>query len=431
MAEKNDLNIRSEEMQEIMQRIPSWVVRRGITVIFGLLLSGLFLTWLVKYPDIISGTSRLTTSVPPIKIISQTGGKITHLFVQDGQNVKAGQLLAEIENPLSINGINYIEGYLSNLNQAIESHDSKLPLPDTTGLALGDLQVVVNEIRRDITAYNLERTYNIDDAQISEIRQNISRQNELLKITLNMLDISKKELENASVKFESDAQLYKNGVISRQDYFQKQSEFNNKKIQYEQLKQTKLQYEVTINNLNLQLSQGIYTKDAKFQGNLESIKSNVKIIINYIHGWQQKYRLLAVSDGKLSYLNNYQINQFVKPGEEVFAVFQPNDSIIALAEIPIAGFGKVKTGQNVHLLLENYPDYDYGMLEGKVKKIALLPNSNFYRVEISIPKGMKSTQNKDLKFTPEMVALAEIITDDKTVMARIFKSILKVFDHQP
>ena len=124
---------------------------------------------------------------------------------------------------------------------------------------------------------------------------------------------------------------------------------------------------------------------------------------------------------------NVQINQFLNAGEEIFALFHPGDSVVALAEVPMAGFGKVKVGQEVHLLLDNFPHYDYGMIEAKVTKIALLPNSNFYRVEISLPKGMNSTQGKVLKFSPEMIGLAEIITDDKTVMQRIFKSILKLF----
>ena len=98
--------------------------------------------------------------------------------------------------------------------------------------------------------------------------------------------------------------------------------------------------------------------------------------------------------------------------------------------MPLAGFGKVKTGQEVHLLLDNFPDFDYGTISGVVKKIALLPNTNYYRVEISLPNGMTSSQGKELKFTPEMRGMAEIITDDKTVMQRIFKSILKLFQHE-
>jgi multidrug efflux pump subunit AcrA (membrane-fusion protein) len=427
--EKNDLNLRSEEIQDIMQKPPAWIIRWGITTVFIIILMGLFLSWLIKYPEIISGAAKLTTRVPPIKIISQTSGKMTQLFVKDGQDVKEGDILAEIENPLSANGIKYIENYLNLLSAAIAQNQSRLPVPDTTNLALGDLQSVFNDLQRELTTYNLNKYHKIDDAQILELRQHIKNQEDLLAINQKMIGITKKELENATLKFESDMVLFKNNVISKQEFYQKQTEYNNKQLQLEQLEQTKVQNEVALNNLKLQLSQGVYTKDSKNFATLDAIRSHQKSINNYIFGWQQKFRLVAVMDGKISYLNNLQTNQFLKAGEEIFALFQPGDSVIALAEVPVAGFGKVKSGQKVHLLLDNFPHHDFGMLEGKVTKIALLPNSNFYRVEISLLNGMNSTQKKVLKFTPEMLGMAEIITDDKTVMQRIFKSIIKLFDH--
>lgn len=428
--ENNDLNLRSDEIQDIMQRTPSWIVRWGISTIFVIILVGLFLCWLIKYPEIITGTAKLTTSIPPVKIITQTSGKITHLYVKDGEEVKTGEVLAEIENPLSVSGIKYIENYLKQLDNAIVTNQSQLPLPVASSIVLGDLQSVFNDLQKDLTSFNLNKLYKMDDVQLAELKQHITHQQELLSINNRMIAITKKDLENATLKYESDQNLYKNNVISKQEFFQKQTEFNTKQLQLEQFEQSKVQNEVAINSLQLQLSQGVYNKDSKNIVLLDAIKSYQKSILNYIYGWQQKYRLVAVSDGKISYLNNLQTNQFLKLGEEVFALFQPGESIVALAEVPVAGFGKVKVGQEVHLLIDNFPHYDYGILQGKVTKIALLPNTNYYRVEISLPNGMNSSQGKIMKFSPDMLGMAEIITDDKTVMQRIFKSIIKLFQHE-
>lgn len=424
---KEDLNLRSEEIQELMEKPPSWIIRWGITTIFGIILLSLLLSWLIKYPEIISGPTRLTTSIPPIKVISQSNGNLTHLYVKDGESVKEGQILAQIENPLSIESIQYLNAYLVKLEKAVSQKQNTLPLAEKQNMILGDLQNVFNDLQREINTFNLNRYYKIDEAKIVEIQQNIKNQQELLVINRNMINIAKKELENAALKLESDRLLYKNNVLTRQEFYLKQTEFNTKQLQLEQLEQTKVQYEVSLNTLNMQLSQGVYDKNSRSLSTLESIRSGIKSLHSYLYGWQQKYSLVALTDGTISYMKNLQVNQFIKAGEETFALFQPGDSVIALAEIPVAGFGKVRTGQDVHILLDNFPHYDHGMLEGKVRKIALLPNSNFYRVEISLPKGMNSTQGQNLKFTPEMIGLAEVITDDKTVMERIFKSIVKLF----
>ena len=54
--------IRSDEVQEIISAVPSWMIRWGITLIFGLILMLVSLSWFIKYPDIIFGNAILTTS---------------------------------------------------------------------------------------------------------------------------------------------------------------------------------------------------------------------------------------------------------------------------------------------------------------------------------------------------------------------------------
>lgn len=172
--ENNDLNLRSEEIQDIMQRTPSWIIRWGITTVFLIIFSSLFLTWFIKYPEIISGTAKLTTVIPPTKIISQSSGKMTFLFVKDGDEVKAGDVLAEIENPLSVEGIKYIEGYIKILDQALAEKKSQLPIPNNTSMSLGDLQSVFNDLQKELLAFNLNKTYKIDDLEIAELNQHIA-----------------------------------------------------------------------------------------------------------------------------------------------------------------------------------------------------------------------------------------------------------------
>ncbi len=74
------LEIRSEEVQEILDRIPNWTIRWGITLIFVLLLMALFLAWLIRYPDTIQGPVTLTTQTPPVKLVSQTSGTLEPFF---------------------------------------------------------------------------------------------------------------------------------------------------------------------------------------------------------------------------------------------------------------------------------------------------------------------------------------------------------------
>lgn len=47
------VTVHSEEVSEIITAVPSWILRRGITLIFLVLLSIVLMSALIRYPDII------------------------------------------------------------------------------------------------------------------------------------------------------------------------------------------------------------------------------------------------------------------------------------------------------------------------------------------------------------------------------------------
>ena len=52
--EQDNLNLRSEEVQEILSNPPAWIVRWGITLIFMFTCIILALSFMIKYPDLVT-----------------------------------------------------------------------------------------------------------------------------------------------------------------------------------------------------------------------------------------------------------------------------------------------------------------------------------------------------------------------------------------
>ena len=102
MPELEEIEIRSNEVQEILGYVPKWMIRWGITVIFGIVLLLIGLSWFVKYPDVIQGNFVLTTEIPPIKLVSKANGKLQKLYFNERDFVSKGDFIAEIESPLSL-----------------------------------------------------------------------------------------------------------------------------------------------------------------------------------------------------------------------------------------------------------------------------------------------------------------------------------------
>ena len=82
------IEIRSEEVQDILGATPTWIIRAGISVILLVVVFILIGSWFFKYPDIIQSRITLTTQNPPASLFAKSSGKITDIFVSEKQEVK-------------------------------------------------------------------------------------------------------------------------------------------------------------------------------------------------------------------------------------------------------------------------------------------------------------------------------------------------------
>ncbi|MFT6331058.1 MAG: HlyD family secretion protein, partial [Bermanella sp.] len=80
-------------IEEIVGREPAWIVRSGITLISVVFMALLLLTWFISFPDTVHSQITITTSTPPIEMISKVNGQILELYVENNQSIEQGQPL--------------------------------------------------------------------------------------------------------------------------------------------------------------------------------------------------------------------------------------------------------------------------------------------------------------------------------------------------
>ena len=94
-----EIELRSEEVQEVMGRVPPWILRWGIAVLLGILLILLCVSFFYRYPDVITAEVTITTLDPPVSIIARATGKLDKIYVENNSQVSADVPLAVIQNP--------------------------------------------------------------------------------------------------------------------------------------------------------------------------------------------------------------------------------------------------------------------------------------------------------------------------------------------
>jgi len=73
---------------------------------------------------------------------------------------------------------------------------------------------------------------------------------------------------------------------------------------------------------------------------------------------------------------------------------------------------------------------EYGMVKAFVKTISIMPEKEFYSVELEIPDGLRTNYNRNLEFTQSLQGTAEIITEDIRLLVRILNPLKSLFKKQ-
>ena len=135
-----------------MSAVPHAIVRWGITIVFSLILLFVFLSWLIKYPDTIQGTAVITTTQPPITLVSPATGELKQLFAPNNTRVKKGQPIAEINNPVRRQTVDSLQIFLHSIGSNFQNIAALLVEYQHMG-TLGNMQNTFNQLYNTLQEY--------------------------------------------------------------------------------------------------------------------------------------------------------------------------------------------------------------------------------------------------------------------------------------
>lgn len=103
---------------------------------------------------------------------------------------------------------------------------------------------------------------------------------------------------------------------------------------------------------------------------------------------------------------------------------------LAWLKTPAQNSGKIKVGQKVKLSLQDFPDNEYGVLQGRISRISSVTDEEGnYIMEVSLPNSLITSYKKAIPFRQEMQANASIITEDLRLIERFFYQLKNVFSN--
>lgn len=424
MSEKRKIEIKSDDVNEILSRAPGWTVRWGNTLILAIVSLFIIGSALFRYPDKLSAPITVTSENLPAQLMAKTTGRVQELFKSDGDVVSKGDVIAMIENSASFT--DYIE-----LSDALDSLlgngflAENLVVEDLpVNLQLGDMQDAYNQFLGRAREYGNFIRLDYHSKKSMLIKRELEAQRSMIRQYSRQIAISSEQADIASRRYSRDSLLYVQKVISQSDFesskaskLSARQDYEGARKNLEDLRLTALQSEQTLLDLELD-------KDKQKSNLLSGLSGDMDLLKASLRKWEQDYLLISPLDGKLSFTRFWQKNQNVTEGDIVFTVVPGKEANIkGKIFLPLEGAGKVRIGQKVNIKFDNFPYMEFGMVEVKVLRVssvpALVDNKQVYVVDVLLPQKLVTNYGRELPFSEEMRGVAEIITEELSILQRI------------
>jgi len=427
--QQNNIELRSEEVQEILGHVPVKIIRYGITVILSVILVLFAGSFFFRYPDILSAPVEVVSQNSPAAIVAKTPGSLTAGFVSDSQLVKTQQVLALVKNPANYDHIQWLQNKLAEIKtyppQIVDTTWFQ-QLPDS--LQLGEVQSSYTSLLKAGQEYSRFLQLQVIQKKVVSLQQKRVELQKYIEITKRQVALKQQDYQLSQNLFNRDSQLYVKEVLSLSDFEKSRKELIQQGMALENLRSSQVTAQMQMQDLVQEIANYELEEINQAQQYINQRQQMLQTLESQLASWMDNYLLISPIDGIVAFNKIWSQNQFVQSGNEVFTVIPTERvQIIGRITLPAKGSGKVTVGQRVNLKFENFPYQEFGMVTASVSTISLVPSEQNYMVEIHLPDTLLTNYGYLLPFTQKMLGTAEIVTEDLPLIMRLFNPLKAIF----
>lgn len=418
----------SHAVREILGRTPVWILRSGTTVVAAMVAMLLLMSWLIRYPDTVSGKITVTGATPSLEVVARQSGQLERLCVEEGEVVSKGHLLGVIKNPANTGRVLQLKSELEKLRAHLDQPAAFITLEVTGGgTDLGVIQNVYSDFHTRYQHYeNLVR-----DEHVARTADLLRRQLEAKQAQLAQMeqqsDGAKRDGALARENFERMRKLHGRESISTAEFQMQERQLLEQRKQQSMVDKSLLEEKVAVAEVEKQIQDLTHKRGEDLRIARSELAESYKKLLTGIEMWENDFVLRAPADGTVAFYDFWADQQFVTQGKSVFIIAPHVSQLLGRIPVQQGGAGKVKTGQLVRIKLNDFPSREFGMVTGTVKSVSLVAQQGRQLVSVSLSHPIVTSYGKTIAFKQEMVGDAAIITDDHRLIGRLFGEIRKAW----
>ncbi|WP_033916575.1 HlyD family type I secretion periplasmic adaptor subunit [Campylobacter sputorum] len=377
--------------------------------------------------DVVVSTRGKVIPTGEIKILKPLEtGVVSKIFVKEGQVVKAGEILMQIDPSVSMVNLKTKQDELDAINMSIKRLETlgfgkKLSDEELNNLSQDEKKLYLHQLN---TYEDTIKQYEFKLAQAKHsangVDSEIQRLSLLLKKSSDRLD----RLQNVK------------DIIAYKDYENTQKEVFDTTEKLNIAKQQKLESAKKIGEIKQEMSvfkENIKTKYLDELISKQKEASNIKAQINTYMFQGKQQQITSPVDG---YIGKLMINTqggIVNSTEPLLSVIPANEPLIIKANVLNKDIGFLSVGQEVAIKIDTFNFQKYGKLDGKLFYISndSLKDEKLgeiYEIKVEPKQTTLLVDGEEKSIEPGMSVSAEIKTGKRRVIELFVYPIIKYLD---
>jgi HlyD family secretion protein len=413
-----DWSFLTKELVDTLPRV--WT--RGL-LYFLVVFLAILLPWsmLSKVDETGNARGRLEPKGNTIKLDAPVAGKVTAIKIKEGQQVKTGQTLIELDSKTIRNSLreNQTKFYgllnqLSNFQLMKERLEINTKTQKQQNQAtISEQLALIDQIRQKSNFYRSQ----IDSANqlVTKDRDFVTRYRKFQQqgvVSGNQLDEVERRLIQNNQTLEQ----------ARSDKTQQQTELTKQHSNYEKIIH---QGELAVIETNKQLQQ-TQSQIINTRSEIAQTKEQIKSLQYQL----EQSQLLAPTNGTIFQLSVGHPGAVLQAGNTVTRIAPKGLPLVLKARMPVTDSGFLRVNMPVKIKFDAYPFQDYGIVSGRVTWVSpdskgsqseqgqqpSQPQPETFELEIKLDSNYIETKNKRITLTPGQTATAEVIVRQRRLI---------------
>jgi len=392
----------------------------------------MFVTWanFALIDEIARGDGEIIPSGENQMIQNLEGGIVEEILVNEGQEVKKGQILIKIDNQKSKSSFS---------SNTIKADALETKIVRLNAEASGQKFKVSSKLKKRLPEFveNEKSLYETNKQQLNSklnaLKERLSQKKTELSEAQNQLEYLKASSDYISKEVKMTQPMVAKGVRSKIDFLKLKREANEIISKYDATKKSIPRLKSAIKEVRSTIKEAtlIFQGEAKVKMNEAIVElRGLRATSTALEDQVSRTVVRSPMNGIVQKLFIHTVGGVIKPGQDIMEIVPSDQTLLVEVKIKPSDIAFIYFGQKAIVKFSAYDFAIYGGLDGEVVLISAdtikdQKDNVFYTVRIKTNQNYLGDENKPLKIIPGMTVSVDIITGQKSVLDYILKPILK------